>query len=346
MQVTSNLNNLFTANTNHAFKYRDNSIPIVEELLDEEGMAFLDSLLSGMSEEDKKISKLFLSLGLSNESEGEKLYSERETYKLGSKSIEDKLDSIIAKFNEDKGEKTELINNVLKELKAFYANKNQVSVNVIKDDSVLDEFIEDLYSKETIKSASVLVNADIKSKLDEYAQTLDKELDETEKTQMLNEYKQEVLKEYREILESSTNDMMTLQQKGIIKALLDDNSKEASSLEKLISGKVELGKDTKGKISIDEYQLSSLDEKANNMLNDLLVGKSESEKTNTKMWLDFLLMPENIVNFDDHTSNYNYVDGDSTGKKLYVILEKSKIDPYVSQEFLSVITKLEELYNK
>lgn len=97
---------------------------------------------------------------------------------------------------------------------------------------------------------------------------------------------------------------------------------------------------------IDEYQLSTLDKKANKMLNDLLVGKSESEKINTKMWLDFLLTPGNIVNFDDQTSNYNYVSGDSMGTKLYDILEKSKINPDVSQEFLSLITKLEELYNE
>lgn len=56
-------------------------------------------------------------------------------------------------------------------MKAFYANKNEVSVNVLKDDTALDEFLKDLYSKETIKSASILVKADIKSKVDEYAQT-------------------------------------------------------------------------------------------------------------------------------------------------------------------------------
>lgn len=349
MQITSSLNNIFTANTNQVSQYQDNTIPVVEELLDEEGMAFLDNLLSGISEKDQNFSKLFLSFQLSIKSESEingKLHIERETNKLDSESIENKLDLLIAKSKDRKGEKTELINYVLKELKAFYANKNEVSVNVVKEDSVLDEFIEDLYSKETISSASTLVKEDMRSKVDAYAQTIDKELDETEKSQMLNEYKQELLREYKEILESSTNDKMTLQQQGIMKALLSENTKETSSLEKLLSEKVESTKNTKEIISIDEYQLSTLDEKANTMLNNLLVGKSESEKTNTKMWLDFLLMPENIVNFDDQTSNYTYASGDSMGTKLYDILEKSKNNPNVNQEFLSLITKLEELYNE
>lgn len=51
---------------------------------------------------------------------------------------------------------------------------------------------------------------------------------------MIDEYKQELLKEYKNILEASSDEKMTLQQQAMIKTLLDENTKEGSLLKSLL----------------------------------------------------------------------------------------------------------------
>jgi hypothetical protein len=54
-------------------------------------------------------------------------------------------------------------------------------------------------------------------------------------SKMLNEFKKELLSEYKESLDGATNDDISLEQQAIIKVLMDENSQEASALEKLLA---------------------------------------------------------------------------------------------------------------
>jgi hypothetical protein len=242
MQVTSSTNNIYTSNTNNTTntqdvdkKYKDNAIPRVEELLDEEGMAFLDELVSGMSEKDATAVKLMFSMQLSIRnmvySDGN-VHIERESGKLDAQSIFNKLDEL-SKNRDDRGYLADATTKVINELKSFYSSKIEVN-NITRADSAIDDFLEELYNTNSIKSASELVKGDIKSKVDEYAQALDKELNDTQRNEMIDEYKQKLLKEYKDILEASSDEKMTLQQQVMIKTLLDENTKEGSLLKSLL----------------------------------------------------------------------------------------------------------------
>ena len=337
MQITSSSNNIYTSNTNNTTntqevdkKYKDNAIPRVEELLDEEGMTFLNNLLSDMSYEDQNFGKLFLSFQLSIKSESVingKLHIERETATLDSKSIENKLDLLIAKSKDRKGEKTELVNYLLNELKSFYANKNEIN-NITRADSAIDDFLEELYNTNSIESASALVKEDMKSKVDEYAQTLDKELNDTQRSEMINEYKQELLKEYKDVLESSTNDKMTLQQQAIMKALLDENTKEASYLESLLSQKSNFTQSKDSTNNGANYYMESLDANGNEIMNNILSGRSDTEKFAIKGVLDRILSIKVNMNTDGSASI-------STQKFINKNTVLSNLDEYINNAIKS-----------
>lgn len=107
------------------------AIPIVEELLDEEGMAYLTKTLDGMPEQDQVMIKLVLSFQLSIKSENVvdgKLHIEWEKGQLDTQDILKKLDLMIAKRKDRMVPNplfTEKLDNVVDDLQAFYADKIQ-----------------------------------------------------------------------------------------------------------------------------------------------------------------------------------------------------------------------------
>ena len=242
MQVTANSNNIYTSNTNKVSQNKEekagNILPL-DKLLDEEGSNFLDELLVGMSEEDKIGVKLSLSFMLSIKSESVidgKLHIERETGELDTQSILSKLDRL-SKNKNVVSEFSVVREKIVNELKNYYTNRTEVNINA-QEDSVVDKFLEDLYSKESIDSASILVKEDMQNKVNEYAKTLGDELGDIEKSKMLNDYKQELFQGYKEILETLNNETPSLKQQGIMKVLLDENTKEISFLKSLLSDKM------------------------------------------------------------------------------------------------------------
>jgi hypothetical protein len=449
--------------------------------LDEEGNEALNKALEGKTDAEKSQIKSVLELSFmtsvkvdhTNQTVNREKFDSIDTSKS---ATVDRFDKFIVDFEKSGSEdKIGLIDTINKFLN-IYKHDNSLTNIKNQEDSVIDKFLEDLYSKNSSNLRSAIAKDEIENKVNEYAQLMMEENGDTPKSELdaskiLNEYKRELLQEYKDTLESAKNEKITPQQEAIIKVLLDENKKETSSLEKLIAttdvnklsdakeldskykdnaiptveelldkegmaflngliegmseknanavklmfsfqlsiknvtftnGQLNIERET-GRLDsqsilnklemlsknknrggyladvttkiinelkdfytdkvqnntsnknqenhiqnnitdIDAYKLPTLDDKANTMLNDLLLGKSDSEKTNAKMWLDFLLLPNNIVNFDENGSNYTYASGDSLGEKLDYIAQEAKRDSYASQEFLSLITKLSENY--
>ncbi|MFT5661291.1 MAG: hypothetical protein ACI9TV_001937 [Sulfurimonas sp.] len=250
MNVTSTSQTQYSTATNKTNNNKEDDyrgLPTIEELLDEDGNALLNELVAGMSEKDANAVKLSLGfiMGIkSNEEVNGKLVIERETGKLDSQSILSKLD-MLSKEKNNIGYLSDEIKQIVNELKDFYTNNIKSNSSITdKEDSVVDNFLDDLYSSSSTATttASSITKETIQNKVNEYAQTLMETRGDTpesklEVSKLLNDYKKELLQDYKESLDGATNSTMTLQQEAIIKVLLDENTKEASSLEKLLATK-------------------------------------------------------------------------------------------------------------
>ncbi|MDO8454461.1 MAG: hypothetical protein Q7S59_07830 [Sulfurimonas sp.] len=124
----------------------------------------------------------------------------------------------------------------------IYTNSDSTKDIKNQEDSVVDKFLKEVYSKSSITSASAITKENIQNRVNEYAQTLTKNQADTpelklEISKMVNDYKKELLNDYKKSLEDAKNGDLSLEQQAIIKVLLDENTKEASSLEKLLATK-------------------------------------------------------------------------------------------------------------
>lgn len=253
MNVTSAIQTQYAAATNRTNNSREiekrdeaNRILPLDELIDEEGMEVLNNLLDGMSlsEEEEQGIKLALgfSLGIkSNEVVNGKLEIIREDRQLDFGTISNKLQKI-AREEGQGGFLSQEIKEIANELISYYTSK--IQENLITKDSTIDDFLEDLYSGNSTATttASTITKENIQNKVNEYAQTLMETRGDTpesklEVSKLLNDYKKELLQDYKNSLDGATNNTITLQQEAIIKVLLDENTKEASSLEKLLATK-------------------------------------------------------------------------------------------------------------
>jgi len=95
-------------------------------------------------------------------------------------------------------------------------------------------------SNSSVNFQSSLIKDELESKISQYAQILMDENGDTPKSELqnskqLNEYKNELLKEYKASIENSTDGVLNAQHVAIIKTLMQENTNEASSLEKLLA---------------------------------------------------------------------------------------------------------------
>lgn len=251
MNVTSTTQTQYIQATNKSSTNKENEankILTVEELLGKEGYEEFNKLISNKSEKDQNRIKLLMSFSMSIKSESVvngKLQIERETKELDIPSALSKFEQMVAKAKQSTGDLVGDIKLVLEGLRTFYSNKSTTSTNISnKEDSVVDDFLDDLYTNtaSATTTASAITKETIQNKVNEYAQTLmdtrgDTPESKLEVSKMLNDYKKELLQDYKNSLDGAKNDKMTLQQEAIIKVLLNENTKEASSLEKLLSQK-------------------------------------------------------------------------------------------------------------
>lgn len=109
-----------------------------------------------------------------------------------------------------------------------------------KSSSVIKNFLNDLYSNESTSFKSSVVKEEIENKVNKYAQLMMDERgtaseSELETSKLLNEYKKELLQEYKVSIENSTDTVMSAEQEAIIKVLMKENTQETSSLEALLA---------------------------------------------------------------------------------------------------------------
>ena len=248
MNATSTTQTQYIQETNWSAKATSNDenrgILKADELLNEEANAFLNEIIDDMTDENQIFIKLLLSFQLSIKSESfidGKFHIERETEELDTPTMLSKLELLIAKNKRSKGPLVNAMKYVHAELQTFYTNRNEVNTTVQnQEDSVIDEFIEDLYSKETINFKSSIIKDDIENKLNQHTSLMmgkrgDASMSELETAKLLNQYKNELLKEYKDSLESSSENTLSMQQQATVKVLLDKKVKETSSLGALLA---------------------------------------------------------------------------------------------------------------
>lgn len=128
----------------------------------------------------------------------------------------------------------------------YKQNENSVTQNSDtqsnqnKSPSVIKDFLNDLYSNESTNFKSSVIKETIENKVNQYAQLMMDERgtvseSELETSKLLNEYKKELLQEYKTSIESSTDTVMSAEQEAIIKVLMKENIQETSSLEALLA---------------------------------------------------------------------------------------------------------------
>ena len=245
MQVTSATQTQYiptTSKTNteqeihNPFKGQD----YVLKTLDDEGNELLNNALVGKTDEEKWMIKLGLDMELSTEVKDGTLEN-KTTIDNSKENAMSMLDAFIQRRKELATPDMIGVGAIAEKLLEAYKASNS-SFNIQNtEDSVVDSFLDDLYSSGSTATASAITKDTIKNKVNEYAQTLMENRDDTsesklEVSKILNDYKKELINEYKESLEGSKNGAITLQQEAIIKVLLDENTQEASSLEKLLSG--------------------------------------------------------------------------------------------------------------
>jgi len=96
-----------------------------------------------------------------------------------------------------------------------------------QEDSVIDKFLEDLYSKESISIASSVTKEKIQTKLDEFHQSLVQEFGDSSESKniiskKLDDYKKQLLDELKTSLSDENTKKTDLEKQSIVKVLLDE----------------------------------------------------------------------------------------------------------------------------
>ena len=94
--------------------------------------------------------------------------------------------------------------------------------NQNKSPSVIKDFLNDLFSNESTSFKSSVIKDEIENKVNKYAQLMMDERgtateSKLEMSKLLNQYKKELLQEYKTSIENSTDTVMSAEQKATIK---------------------------------------------------------------------------------------------------------------------------------
>ena len=106
--------------------------------------------------------------------------------------------------------------------------------------SDVNKLLKDASSNSSTKFKSSLIKDEIETKISQYASKMmeengDNPKSELETSKLLNEYKKELLQEYKISIESSSDTQMSAQQEAMIKVLITENTQETSSLAALLA---------------------------------------------------------------------------------------------------------------
>ena len=321
--------------------------------LDEAGNAALEKALEGKTDTEKFQIKGILELefmtSVKLNAQGGLDRKKFDSIDTSKSATEDRFSNYLETYDDLHPLDTLGIKNVVAKFLDIYKNDSTKDVKN-QENSVVDKFLEDLYSKGSTATASAITKESIQNKVNEYAQVLMESRGDTPKSEsdiskMLNDYKKELLSDYKKSLDSATNDTMTLEQQGIIKVLLEENTQEASSLEKLLAttevNKTQrvtvtgatLANESTASTEVDtsEYDfwkdptkgLSFLDDKANTLLNNLLSGKTDEE-----IFLTKVTMMINIANPVTTDKEGNVIRGNNSSFDISSDAVKTRLKDY------------------
>jgi len=251
MQVTSTTQTQYTTTSNTAnnTKIKEGDIDpnkgqnYTLKTLDKEGNELLNQVLEGKTDEEKWKIKLVIDLNLSMEIKNGELTPFTDIDNSKSNAIS-KLEAYVKMQRElDNPDMMGVIAASEKFLEAYKKNDSTKDVKN-QENSVVDKFLEDLYSKESITFQSNITKENIKNNMDEFHKTLvdtlgDSDEAKTEISKKMDEYKKELLNQYEESLKNSDSKSLSLEQQAIIKVLSDENFKETSSLKELLANQKE-----------------------------------------------------------------------------------------------------------
>ena len=322
--------------------------------LDEEGNELLNEALAGKTDDEKWILKLSLDMSLSTEVKNQTLANKTDI----DNSRDGSIDSLEAFINERKRLFTpDMLGTVAiatQLLKAYTDSSIPFDIEYQEDD-VVDNFFNDLYSKESISFSSSKIKDDINKQVEEKAMELfSTKADSPESILDINhelqKYKQSLLKDYKLSLEDTNSP--NLEKEAVIKVLLEETDKKTSAFEELLTKKVNTNKEVVIHESIDEHKLETLDDAGNEVLNTLLIGMDDEEKIIVKLMLDFRLMIKDVKfeNGELHLTYEKNNNPEAIKEKLdRLIYEKEKSPDSFNligkQEWLRILNGLRDSYD-
>jgi len=333
---------------NDPFKGQD----YVLNTLDEDGNELLNQALTGKTDKEKWMLKLSLDMALSTEVKDGTVQKIADIDNSRQGTI-NSLESFIKEKNGINAPDMLGTGAIAEKLLETYKN-SETSFNVEnQESSVVDKFYNDLYSKESLSFSSSRIKDDINDKVTEKAMELfSTKADSPESildiNNELHKYKQILLEEYK--LSIKDKDSTNLEKEAVIKVLLDETEKKVSPLEALLTKKVDNNKELTKHINIDEHKLETLDAAGNEALNQLLVGKTDKEKIEIKLVLDFNLMIKevNVVNGELHLTYEKNTDPKVIKEKLDTLIHDMKKSPNSgskgTQDVLRIFEGLRDFY--
>ena len=115
--------------------------------------------------------------------------------------------------------------------------------------SDVNTLLKNASTNSSSKFKSTLIKDEIETKISQYASRMmeengDNPKSELETSKLLNEYKKELLQEYKVSIESSSDTVMTTQQQAVIQVLMQENTQETSVLTELLATKSSVVKET------------------------------------------------------------------------------------------------------
>ncbi|MFA6196327.1 MAG: hypothetical protein WC656_06760 [Sulfurimonas sp.] len=202
--------------------------------LNEETNQLLNTALEGKSDQDKWMIKLSLDVALKKANIDNNTVGDTSEDTIA-KNLQGYIDSRKDLPMDMLGEER-----IAKQLLESYKKSNTYLAAQTKEETLKSDFLNAIYSKKSIASASALTKESIQNKVNKYAESLMQNRSDTpesklEISKMLNEFKKELLTEYKESLEGVKDGNLSLEQQATIKVLMDENSQEASNLEKLLA---------------------------------------------------------------------------------------------------------------
>ncbi|MDD2449566.1 MAG: hypothetical protein PHS42_05310 [Sulfurimonas sp.] len=330
--------------------------------LDEEGNKALNEALQGKTDAEKSQIKSVLELSFMTnvKANHETKTIDRQKFDSIDTSKEatvSRFENFIAEFEKNGDVDNIGLIDVMDKFLGIYDKTPSDIKN--QEDSVVDDFFEDLYSKESLNFTSSVTKQDIQDQVKEYAAFLEQELGSSDEAKsiianLMTEFKTALMDELKKSIDSTTN---TAQEKqSAIKVLVDEEkSEKESSLEILIGRDTKVDKSTNVTNVDDGHGIPTveelLDEEGMAQLNKTLAGMPEQDQIMIKLVLSFQLSIKSENDVDGKLQiewETGQLDTQDILKKLDLMIDKRKdrimINPLFTEKLDYIVDELKTFY--